>query len=123
MFDAAVTRFSYALDENSKTMLAEIELPNTNLELRPGMYAAVTIAIERKENALLLPVDAVLLERAGASVFTVADNKAKKTRIQSGFNDGTNVEVVDGINPDQPVILIGKRPLADGQSVRITEAK
>src|SRR5205823_7837278 len=38
-FDGKITRFSYALDEATKTMLAEIEVPNPNLELRPGMYA------------------------------------------------------------------------------------
>src|SRR5262249_21398379 len=54
-FDGTITRFSYALDEASKTMLAEIEVPNPNLTLRPGMYATVRIGIERKEDALLLP--------------------------------------------------------------------
>jgi len=60
-------------------MLAEVELPNAKLELRPGMYATVKIGIETKEDALLVPVDALLVEKANASVFTVVDNKAKKT--------------------------------------------
>jgi len=124
-FDGTITRFAYALDEISKTMLAEIELPNPKLELRPGMYAIVKISIERKEDALLIPVDALLVERAGAFVFTVNDNdnKAEKTRVQAGFNDGTNVEIVSGLNPEQRVILIGKRELSDGQTVKVLEAK
>src|SRR5713101_6544832 len=89
-FDGKVTRFAYTLDEASKTMLAEIELPNPKLELRPGMYAIVKIGIERKEDALLVPVEALVAEKAGAFVFTVMDNTAKKIRVQSGFNDGTN---------------------------------
>ncbi len=92
-FEGKVTRFSYALDEASKTMLAEVELPNPKLELRPGMYAIVKIGIERKEDALLAPVEAVVTERAGASVFTVVENKARKTPIKTGFNDGANVEI------------------------------
>src|SRR3989454_12489953 len=96
-FDGKVTRFSYALDEATKTMLAEIELPNPKLELRPGMYAIVKIGIERKDDALLVPVDALVVERAGAFVFTVNDSKAKKTRVQAGFNDGTSVEIVSGV--------------------------
>jgi len=122
-FDAKVTRFSYTLDEASKTMLAEIELPNPKLELRPGMYAIVKIGIERKDDALLVPVDALVVERAGAFVFTINDNKAKKTRVQTGFNDGTNVEIVSGVKPDQPVILVGKRLLSDGQAVKASEGK
>src|SRR5881394_496722 len=118
-FDGRVTRFSYALDEATKTMLAEIELPNPALELRPGMYAVVKIGIERKEDALLVPVEALVTERAGASIFTVVDAKAKKIPVKTGFNDGANVEIVSGIKPDQPVILVGKRTLGDGQAVQV----
>src|SRR5436309_10159975 len=116
-FDGKVTRFSYALDEATKTMLAEIELPNPKLELRPGMYAIVKIGIERRENALLAPVEALVTEKAGASVFTVVDNKAKKIPVKTGFNDGTNVEVVSGLEPAQTVILMGKRAWGEGQAV------
>ena len=121
-FDGKITRFSYALDEATKTMLAEIELPNPWLELRPGMYATVKIGIERKQDAQLLPVETLVLEKAGASAFTVADNKAKKTPVKTGFNDGVNVEILSGLSPDQPVILVGKRALSDGQTGKV-EAK
>ncbi len=122
-FDGKVTRFSYALDDASKTMLAEIELPNPKLELRPGMYAIVKIGIEQKEDALLVPVDALVAERAGAFVIIINENKAKKTSVQTGFNDGSNAEIVSGVKPDQPVILVGKRPLSDGQAVNVSEGK
>jgi len=122
-FDGKVTRFSYALDEASKTMLAEIELPNPKLELRPGMYATVKIGIERRDNVLLVPMEALVTEKAGTSVFTVADNKTKKTRVQIGFKDGTNVEIVNGVKPGQPVIIIGKEALTEGQPVSAVDAK
>jgi membrane fusion protein, multidrug efflux system len=122
-FEGAVTRFSYALEEASKTMLAEVEVPNPSLELRPGMYASVKIGIERKPDALLVPVDALVQEKAGASVFTLVDNKAKKTPVKTGFNDGQHVEIVSGLTPDQTVILTGKQPLSDDQAVKLVEAK
>jgi len=122
-FTGTITRFSYALDEASRTMLAEIELPNPKLELRPGMYASIKIGIERKDDALLVPTEAVVVEKAGTSVFTIADGKAKKTRVQTGFNDGTNVEILSGIKNDQQVILVGKRLLNDGQPVTVEEAR
>jgi len=77
-FPGSITRFAYVLDDPTKTMLAEIELPNPKLELRPGMYALAKIGIERKEDTLLLPIDALLVEKAGASVFIFAENKPKK---------------------------------------------
>jgi membrane fusion protein (multidrug efflux system) len=122
-FEAKVTRFAYALDEATKTMLAEMEMPNPKLELRPGMYATVKIGVERKEDALLVPVEALVTEKAGASVFTINENKAKKTKVQPGFNDGTNVEIVKGVEPEQQVILVGKQTLSDGQAVTLSETK
>ena len=122
-FEATVTRFSYALEEASKTMLAEVEVPNPNLELRPGMYASVKVGIESRADALLVPTDALVQEKAGAFVFTVADNKAKKTPVKAGFNDGQQAEIVSGLQPDQPVILVGKQTLTDGQPVKVTEGK
>jgi membrane fusion protein (multidrug efflux system) len=122
-FAGSVTRFANALNESSKTMLTEIELPNATGELRPGMYAIVRLEVEHKQNALLVPAQALLVEKAGSSVFTVVEGKAKKNAVQTGFNDGINVEIEKGINSDQAVILVGKQPLNDGQPVNPTEAR
>jgi membrane fusion protein (multidrug efflux system) len=122
-FDGKITRYSYALDEASKTMLAEVEMPNPKLELRPGMYASVQIGIERKADALLIPVGALVTEKAGTSVFTVSDGKARKTPVKIGFNDGTNVEIISGVTFGQPVILAGKQALHNGQAVQVGETK
>jgi len=122
-FEGKITRYSYALDQASKTMLAEIELPNPKLELRPGMYATVKIGIERKEDALLLPLAAIFMEKANAFVFTPTENKAKKIPVRLGFNDGAKVEILSGVKADDPVILLGKRILSDGQAVNVAEAK
>jgi RND family efflux transporter MFP subunit len=123
VFTGTVTRFAHALDEATKTMLTEIELSNPNGDLLPGMYASVQLELERKKDAFLIPVQALLVEKAGTSVFTIADGKAKKTPVHTGFNDGVNVEITDGVKPDEPVILVGKQAVNDGQSVNPVEAK
>lgn len=122
-FSGSVTRYANALDEATKTMLAEIEMPNPTRALRPGMYASVQLEVERKKDALLVPVQALLVEKAGSSVFTVADGKARKTPVRTAFNDGVNVEITDGLKMGQPVILVGKQTLNDGQPVNPVEAK
>jgi membrane fusion protein (multidrug efflux system) len=121
-FSGAVTRFAHALDEATKTMLTELEMPNPSGDLRPGAYASVRLEVERKPDALLVPVQALLVEKAGSSLFTVTDGKARKTPVQTGFNDGVNVELLN-VKLDQPVILVGKQTLADGQPVNPVEAK
>ncbi len=122
-FAGTVTRFAYALDQATKTMLTEIELPNPSGELRPGMYASAQIEVERKKDALLLPAPAVSIEKTGSFVFLVSEGKVKKTPVHTGFNDGTNIEITDALKADQPVAIIGKQPLSDGQSVTISEEK
>jgi RND family efflux transporter MFP subunit len=122
-FNCKVTRFAYAIDDGNKTMLVEAEMPNANLELRPGMYAMAKIGIQRKEDALLLPAEAVLVEKSGSYVLNVAGNKAKRTKVQTGYNDGSNVEIVSGINLQEQAILPGKRIVGDGQPIVITEVK
>jgi membrane fusion protein (multidrug efflux system) len=121
-FPGTVTRFAHALDEATKTMLTEIEMPNLTGDLRPGAYASVRLEVERKPDALLVPVQALVVEKAGTFVFTVADGKAKKTPVHTGFNDGVNVEVTD-LKPEERLILVGKQTFTDGQPVNAAEAK
>ena len=120
-FDGTITRFAHALDDATKTMLAEIELPNEKLELRPGMYASVRIIVEQKPDALIIPSNALLVEKTRSSVFTVAENKAKRVTVKTGFNDAGTVEILEGLSENQKIILLGKQTLADGQPVTVAE--
>ncbi len=122
-FDGTITRFSQALDDATKTMLAEVDLENASSELRPGMYATAKIGVEKHSAVLLLPVEAVFMEKTSASVFAVADGKAKKIPAKTGFNDGAFVEILEGASVDVPVILVGKMTLTNGQAVNLSEAK
>lgn len=122
-FKGTVTRISYALDEATKTMLVEAELPNPQWELRPGMFAQIKIGVERKTGALLLPVGALVTERNGHSAFVIRDNRAHKISVQVGFNDGANAEIISGVAADDRVIFLGKQPPANGQEVNAVEAR
>jgi membrane fusion protein (multidrug efflux system) len=122
-FPGTVTRFAHALDPATKTMLAEIELPNPDGALRPGAYATVQLEVERKSDALLLPVQALVVEKAGMSVFKAVEGKARKSPVHAGFNDGVNVEILDGVNPDDRILLAGQQVLTDGLAISIVERK
>ena len=117
VFEGTVTRISYALDEVTRTMLVETDLPNAAHELRPGMYALAKIGVEKHADALLIPADALVMEKANAFVYKLADGKAKKTPVTAGFNDGKSAEVLKGVEPGEQVIVTGKLPLTDGQPV------
>jgi len=122
-FQASISRISYALDEATRTMLAEADMPNPDLILRPSMYAVIKVGLEKHRDAMLIPIDALLMEKSNASVFVAEDGKARKRPIQIGFNDGTKVEVAKGLKGDENVILLGKLTLADGAPVSVMEGK
>lgn len=123
IFSGKITRFSGALDEATRTMPSEIELPNPTGELRPGMFATVKLAIDHKPDALLIPIEALVVEKAKTSIFTLVDGKAKKVPVKTCFEDGTSVEILQGTTANDKVILTGKLNLTDGQSVNATEGK
>lgn len=122
-FETKVSRMSYALDEATRTMLVEADLPNSNLELRPGMYAQIRLGVEEHADAMRIPVGALVMEKANAFAFAVEGGLVRKKALKIGFNDGSLVEVLSGLSGTEILAIPGKRVLADGQSVRIAEAK
>lgn len=122
-FDGKITRFAYALDESTKQMMAEVEIPNPDYALRPGMYASCQIALEKKTDAQLLPAEALVTEKNKSFVFCVRDNKAARVPVKTGFDDGLAVEILDGLKPNEAVIVAGKQSVTDGQTVNATEAR
>jgi membrane fusion protein (multidrug efflux system) len=123
LFEARISRLSYALDDATKTMLIEADVPNPDLALRPGMYATVKVGVEKHTDALLLPVDALVMEKVNAFAFVADGGQGKKTPIKIGFNDGAMVEVLSGLKGNEAVILVGKMTLTDGAAVNVMEAK
>jgi membrane fusion protein, multidrug efflux system len=122
-FDGKVTRAYWAFDKATKTMLTETQLANPGMKLRPGMLVNAHIGIETKDDALLLPVDAIVREKANSFVLVFNDGKVKKAPVQVGFNDGSNVEIVGGIKPADLAIMPGQQTLRDGQLVKMMDGK
>ncbi len=118
-----ISRISGALDPATRTMLIEVDFKNENGKLRPGMFATASVAVEQHDNALLIPVAGLVKEKVNSFVFKLVDGKAKKTAIKTGFNDGKNVEVLDGLRPEDQVLLVGAAAVTDGQPVTVKEAK
>jgi RND family efflux transporter MFP subunit len=118
-YEAKVSRISYALDEATRTMLVEADAPNADLVLRPGMYTTAKIGVETRSDALLVPVEAVVMEKTNAFLFLAVDGKAKKTPVKLGFNDGTKAEITSGATEQDRALLVGKMTLTDGQVVKV----
>ena len=120
-YAATVTRFADALDSNSKTMLIEAELANPRGELKPGMYANVRLGIETHKGAMLLPAAAVVVEKTGSAVFLHQAGKAVRKVIRTGFSDGANFEVLEGVSAEDSILVVGTATLTDGQPVTLVK--
>jgi len=116
--EASISRIAYALDPATRTMLAEADLKNAELKLRPGMYAMSKIAVEKHEKAVLIPVGALVMEKTNAFVFKYVDGKALKTAVKPGFNDGVNVEVPE-LKANDVLLVPGTVVLTDKQPVSV----
>ncbi|HWE35941.1 MAG TPA: efflux RND transporter periplasmic adaptor subunit [Isosphaeraceae bacterium] len=115
--EGRVTRTAYALDTKSRTLRAEIDLPNPEGKLHPGLYAYATITVEESPYALTLPATAV--GRDGDKTFCVAvrDGHAARLPIELGLGDGARFEVRSGLKGDEVVAKANVAALADGQAV------
>lgn len=122
-FRGTVSRHGGALDERTRTLSVEADFPNADGALRPGMYLSARIGVEMHRNSLLVPAAALVREKAAGFLWIVAEGKAKRVAVKYGFNDGTNVEILDGIAEDARVIIPGKVALVAGQAVTAVEAK
>lgn len=116
-FRGTVTRYSTALDPRTRTMKTEIDLPNSDHRLRPGMYGIVTIELERREKALTVPATTLLVDKEATYVFTVVDGRATRTLVTIGYNDGIVVEILDGLEDGARVVESGKGLCGDGSPV------
>lgn len=118
-----VSRHAGALDERTRTLSVEADFPNADGTLRPGMYLSVRIGVELHRNSVLVPAAALVREKAAGFLWTLADGKAKRVPVKYGFNDGTSVEILEGIPEDARVIIPGKATLTAGQAVTAVESK
>lgn len=122
-FRGKVSRHSGALDEATRSLIVEADFPNQDLTLRPGMYAIIKIGVEQHEGTLLVPAAALVREKAAGFLFTLVDGKANRVPVKYGFNDGTNVEILEGIAANARVLIPGKAPFVHGQPVTAVGAR
>jgi RND family efflux transporter MFP subunit len=119
VFPGTVTRIADALQPNTRTLLAEIDIRNPEGVLQPGTYVTVELLIPRKTPSLLVPAQGIIFNQNGMQVAVVKDGKASIQKITVTRDLGTQVEVDDGVEPGDQVILNPPVTLENGQKVRI----
>ncbi len=117
-----VLRLSPAMDPETHTFRAEVDVDNSRRLLRPGMFVEAAIIAERRTNVSVVPRDAVT-ERAGRSVVFVIDGqRAVRRNVSLGLGDDDLVEVREGVEPGERIVVRGLETLTDGTRVRVVGA-
>ncbi len=114
------SRTSGALNPATRTMRAEIHLANGKRNLRPGMTAEVTFHLQTVEDTLTVPVSAIRSDEKGYGVFVVRGETAERRLVKTGLEASEWIQVIEGLDPDDQVVIAAADALADGTRVVIT---
>ena len=118
-FPGKVTRFSVDVMRETRTMHTEVDVPNPDRVLMPGLYAEADISLEHRQDIPVVPVQAINHERDGTTVLVVnRDHEIEDRPIKLGIQTASDAEVVSGLNPQEQVVVSDRSGLKPGQKVR-----
>lgn len=117
-YDGKIVRFARQLDTATRTMMTEIDVPNPQLELIPGMYATATITLETKPGVLCVPIQAISKSGDQERVLRVnTQNEIEEQTVQLGLEEPSRAEVISGLKEGDRVIVGGHGELRSGEKV------
>jgi RND family efflux transporter MFP subunit len=118
-FQGKVSRFSDSLDRQTRTMETEIDFPNKNGRLIPGMYAEATLSLAKNALELCVPLEAVARNNNEATVLTVnKNNEIEERKIELGFEGESYVQVLGGVVEGDRVVIGARSQFRPGQKVQ-----
>lgn len=117
VFHGAISRIDALLDEDTKTQRVLIDIKNPEHKLRVGMFANVALHTQHADNAMTVPLDAVLGGSSSPYVMVVENGVARKRPVRTGLSDQTKVQIVSGLSATDSVIVTNGSSIADGASV------
>jgi RND family efflux transporter MFP subunit len=112
-----ISRFTHEVDDRTRTMITEIEVPNPGLELIPGMYANVVLEVEKRPQALAVPVEAVSSGKSPTVYVVNHDNVIEARAVKLGLETPNNYEVLSGLEEGDLVIIGNRSAFQAGQKV------
>jgi RND family efflux transporter MFP subunit len=118
-FTGKISRFSHQVDDQTRTMTAELELDNPKLEIVPGMYAKVMLKVEQHPGALAIPVEAIVAGKKSTSTVNVVNsrNEIETRTVTLGLETPTKYEVLSGLTEGEMVMIGNPGQIKPGQKV------
>ena len=120
-FTGTITRHPEALSPDTRTMLVEVDLPNENDVLYPGMYATAEFTVTMGSGSPMVPDDALVFRDGKVYVPVVRNNQLHLAEVTLGYDNGQTVEILSGINPSDKVAVNVGQAARDGENVQPVE--
>jgi membrane fusion protein, multidrug efflux system len=122
VFSGVIQRSSQSLDLATRTMLVEIDIENEEHLLKPGMFAEISLVLERKQNILTLPSNVLMSDDSGKYVFMLThDTVALKKYVTIGLQDENSSEIISGLQESDKFVSVGQTMIKDKMKVRIAK--
>lgn len=118
-FAGTVTRTADALDPATRTLLTEIDVPNPDGTLSPGIYCTVELQVPRVTPSLIIPASALIFNDTGLHVLVAKDDVAHLHKVTETRDLGTEIEVSEGVAPGEQVVLNPPIDLGEGSKVTV----
>jgi len=122
LFEGTVARISPVIDPLTGTFKITIEVSDASRRLKPGMFGRVSIVYDRHENALQIPRNAIIQEAGEPAVFVVEGDIAHRRVVRTGYVEGSRIEILDGLEDGEQIVLVGQTGLKEGSKVSVINA-
>jgi membrane fusion protein (multidrug efflux system) len=118
-FPGTITALDPLVDVNGRAVRVRASVANPELVLRPGLFARVSLEVDPRPDAVLVPEAAVTLQERGPVVYRIADGRAVETPVTTGVRRGGRVEITRGLAAGEEVVVSGQVRLRDRTLVEI----
>jgi RND family efflux transporter MFP subunit len=118
VFHGRVAAIAPEVDARNRHFAIEVRIDNPNGALLSGMYGMASIPIERAKQAVVVPREAVTNRNGQRIVLRIDGDVVKSAIVKEGLNDGTHVQILDGLKAGDLVVADARRDVADGVKVR-----
>lgn len=117
-FKANIIRLYPFLDPQTRTRTIEIDIIQ-KVSLLPGMFARLTLKLETVASAVIIPVEGIMITPEGRQViFVIKEGKAVQREVVTGIEEGKRIQIIDGVEPGEEVVVAGNETLKNGREVR-----
>jgi membrane fusion protein (multidrug efflux system) len=122
-FNGVIYAIEPAVDEQTRTVLLRARVPNPDVRLKPGMFARVSLVLGTRENALLVPEQALVPRGNDNFVFRIVEGKAVLAKVELGARRPGEVEITSGLSAGDPIVIDGQLKLKPGAPVKVLTDK